>query len=194
MKYEKSKLETLILVEKKSYVEIGKIYGVSDTSIKKNARKLGIQLDVRKHFKTTVTPHNKGKGNRNCLSCGNVFVKTNNNQKCCNQICAAELRTINKYNEYSMNQALYCNSNISLKFIKKHILKEQGNRCVICNNINLWNDKEIIFILDHIDGNAGNNLRKNLRLVCPNCDSQLDTYKSKNKNSARKDRYLKNKK
>lgn len=41
-------------------------------------------------------------------------------------------------------------------------------------------------------GDAANNRRENLRLVCPNCDSQLDTYKSKNKNSARKKRYLKN--
>ena len=40
-------------------------------------------------------------------------------------------------------------------------------------------------MLDPIDGNAENNNRENLRLVCPNCDSQLDTYKSKNKNSAR---------
>lgn len=29
------------------------------------------------------------------------------------------------------------------------------------------------------------NIRTNLRLVCPNCDSQLETYKSKNKNSDR---------
>jgi hypothetical protein len=34
-------------------------------------------------------------------------------------------------------------------------------------------------------------MRNNLRLVCHNCDSQLDTYKSKNKNSARKKRYIK---
>lgn len=40
-------------------------------------------------------------------------------------------------------------------------------------------------ILDHIDGNAANNVRNNYRCVCPNCDSQLDTYKSKNKNGAR---------
>ena len=33
--------------------------------------------------------------------------------------------------------------------------------------------------------NASNNRRGNLRCVCPNCDSQLDTYKSKNKNGSR---------
>lgn len=49
----------------------------------------------------------------------------------------------------------------------------------------MWNNKELKFILDHIDGNASNSCRENLRLICPNCDSQLDTYKSKNKNSAR---------
>lgn len=39
--------------------------------------------------------------------------------------------------------------------------------------------------MDHIDGNAANNFRNNYRAICSNCDSQLDTYKSKNKNGAR---------
>lgn len=51
--------------------------------------------------------------------------------------------------------------------------------------LDTWNNSELVFVLDHIDGNADNNNRDNLRLVCPNCDSQLDTFKSKNKNSAR---------
>lgn len=45
----------------------------------------------------------------------------------------------------------------------------------------MWNNKKIVFILDHIDGHHDNNDENNLRLVCPNCDSQLPTYKSKNR-------------
>lgn len=69
--------------------------------------------------------------------------------------------------------------------IRDYILKEQDCKCAICGLPNVWNNKELKFILDHIDGNASNSCRENLRLICPNCDSQLDTYKSKNKNSAR---------
>ena len=79
-----------------------------------------------------------------------------------------------------------------MAFAKQHILKEQNNRCAVCNTLDLWNKKKLVFVLDHIDGDASNNSRKNLRLVCPNCDSQLPTFKSRNKNSARKERYLKN--
>lgn len=41
------------------------------------------------------------------------------------------------------------------------------------------------FVLDHIDGDATNNTRENLRMVCPNCDSQLPTFKSKNRGKGR---------
>lgn len=53
--------------------------------------------------------------------------------------------------------------------------------CGICGMKPIWNGKELVFIIDHIDGHASNNRRDNLRCICPNCDSQLDTYKSKNK-------------
>ena len=77
---------------------------------------------------------------------------------------------------------------MNLLWIKRYILNKQGHRCAICGITNVWNGKPISFIIDHIDGNAANNLESNLRCVCPNCDSQLDTYKSKNKNSARSSR------
>jgi hypothetical protein len=77
------------------------------------------------------------------------------------------------------------------KSFKSDILKEQTNKCAICECEPYHNGQTLIFVLDHIDGDAGNNKRDNLRLVCPNCDSQLPTYKSKNKISSRTYRYNK---
>jgi hypothetical protein len=58
---------------------------------------------------------------------------------------------------------------------RKQILKEQDNKCLICH-IDSWNEKPIKFHLDHMDGNRNNNSKENLRLICPNCHSQTDTY------------------
>lgn len=69
--------------------------------------------------------------------------------------------------------------------IRYYIKETQNYKCAICGIGDTWNGKELHFVLDHIDGDASNNWKDNLRLICPNCDSQLDTYKSKNKNSAR---------
>jgi hypothetical protein len=43
---------------------------------------------------------------------------------------------------------------------------------------------------DHIDGNATNNHPSNFRLICPNCDSQSDTFGGKNYGKGRKSRGL----
>ena len=37
--------------------------------------------------------------------------------------------------------------------------------------------------LDHTDGNPLNNQLDNLRLICPNCHAQTETYKGKNMGS-----------
>ena len=57
--------------------------------------------------------------------------------------------------------------------IKKH-------KCEICG-VSEWNNKPLKMTLDHIDGNPHNHELKNLRMICPNCDSQSDTYCGKNK-------------
>lgn len=53
-------------------------------------------------------------------------------------------------------------------------------KCYICGLKN-WLGSEISLQLDHIDGVSNNNSLSNLRLLCPNCHSQTETYAGRNK-------------
>lgn len=57
-------------------------------------------------------------------------------------------------------------------------LKE--NKCEVCG-IEEWNGNLLHMQLDHIDGNTYNHSIENLRMICPNCHSQTDTFCGKNK-------------
>lgn len=77
-------------------------------------------------------------------------------------------------------------------YMRVHIMEEQLGCCDLCGMVDEWNGSALAFVLDHIDGNASNNARQNLRLICPNCDSQLPTFKSRNRGNgryARRERY-----
>jgi hypothetical protein len=70
----------------------------------------------------------------------------------------------------------------------RHSLKERIIRaslieykCSICGLGPEWLGKPMPLILDHINGINNDNRLMNLRFVCSNCDTQLPTYKSKNK-------------
>lgn len=69
----------------------------------------------------------------------------------------------------------YSSYNLAKRLVKEGI-KEY--KCEICG-ISEWNDKPISLQLDHKDGNHQNNCLENLRLLCPNCHSQTDTYAGK---------------
>lgn len=48
--------------------------------------------------------------------------------------------------------------------------------CSVCGTPDEWNGVHLTLHIDHIDGDTYNNEPSNLRLLCPNCHSQTDTY------------------
>jgi len=71
--------------------------------------------------------------------------------------------------------------------LKKRLLQEKilENKCSECGLEAYWNRKPIALQLDHIDGDRCNNLIENLRILCPNCHSQTDTFTGRNKKKKR---------
>lgn len=53
-------------------------------------------------------------------------------------------------------------------------LKEE--RCEKCGLENVWQEEKLVLHLDHKDGDNTNNELENLRILCPNCHSQTETY------------------
>ena len=116
-----------------------------------------------------------------CLYCWNEIIDKNyHKRKYCNNICQWSHRSEKHYEYFLSNPPEFQKPTYECKWLKPIILKEQWNKCSICKCSPFHNNKPLIFIIDHIDGDAWNNTRDNLRLVCPNCDTQLDTYKAKN--------------
>jgi len=48
--------------------------------------------------------------------------------------------------------------------------------CEHCGNKGRWKNQTLTLVLDHIDGDHENNTLSNLRILCPNCHSQTETF------------------
>ena len=126
----------------------------------------------------------------NCLNCNKEINR--NTRKFCSSECSQEYRHKEAYKKFLTGSEEYSNGGYTPKNFKKEFLREQNNVCAICGCGQTHNGLPLVFVLDHIDGNASNNKRENLRMICPNCDSQLPTFKSKNKNSTRRNYWKEN--
>lgn len=65
--------------------------------------------------------------------------------------------------------------------LRKRLIDEgvKNNCCEVCN-VSEWLGKPLSLEVDHIDGDRYNHRLNNLRIVCPNCHSQTETYRGRN--------------
>ena len=84
----------------------------------------------------------------------------------------------------SAEEVFVQNSTYARHNLKRRILKDNliPYKCAICGQEPVWNGKELVLVLDHINGINNDNRLENLRFLCPNCNAQQDTFAAKNKN------------
>lgn len=81
--------------------------------------------------------------------------------------------------KYLIKDSSYsCGSSLKRRLLKKKLLK---NKCYICGNNGIWLNKNLVLVLDHVNGIKNDHRIKNLRMLCPNCNSQQPTFCRQNK-------------
>ena len=78
----------------------------------------------------------------------------------------------------------------NMKQIKKRLVHDfdRPYECNACKNVNftkrdgvlMWNNKEIVLQLEHINGVHTDNRLENLTFLCPNCHAQTSTFTGRN--------------
>ena len=91
----------------------------------------------------------------------------------------------------SLDKVLVSNSSYNRSHLKKRLLKERllEKKGALCSQGTHWNNRPLVLVLDHINGVSNDNRLKNLRLLCPNCNSQTKTFAGRNIRRSAQDTY-----
>jgi hypothetical protein len=118
-----------------------------------------------------------------CLKCGiECKITRQKSNKYCSNLCQRNYQSEQRIKKWLEEGRSWTYS--IPKWVHRVLAEQRGYFCETCG-ITDYNGKPIKLECDHIDGDHTNNLIDNLRLICPNCHSQTETYKGKNKGKGR---------
>ena len=95
----------------------------------------------------------------------------------------SKLLITRKQPNFKIENHLIIGSNPNRERFKSCLIKSGllENKCANCNQLPKWDNKPLVLVLDHINGINNDNRLENLRLLCPNCNSQTETFSGKNR-------------
>ena len=79
--------------------------------------------------------------------------------------------------EVMVEHSTYCRGTLKKRLLKLGLLK---NECYLCGQQPEWKGSKLVMVLDHINGVNDDHRKENLRLLCPNCNSQQKTFAGRN--------------
>ena len=118
-----------------------------------------------------------------CLNCGTEFHKKQNGTKFCCQKCQLEYQHKKYIERWKNGEEDGMSGEYGLSsHIRNYLLEKHNNKCEKCG----WGEENpnthtIPLEIHHKDGDYKNNKEENLQVLCPNCHSLTETYKSHNK-------------
>lgn len=115
---------------------------------------------------------------RECYWKSKIGTKTNFGQQ--TQESIRKRKETVKTKNYEKRKSI-CFEELNRYWQKQRLLKENNNCCMECGQPEEWNGKKLNLEFHHIDGNNKNNNRENCEVICPNCHSQTENYKFRNK-------------
>lgn len=77
--------------------------------------------------------------------------------------------------EVFCENSIHCNNNIDVKK-RALVLGYIQNECLLCGQGPYWNGAALTLQMDHINGVRSDQRPENLRMLCPNCHTQTETY------------------
>lgn len=107
---------------------------------------------------------------KKCLWCKEGNLK-NGATKYCSESCCVKDRYMNYFLEW------YNGINVKRHnlVLREYLELMHGHSCSECE-ITHWLGYEIVFDVDHINGDSSDDSKENVRLLCKNCHSQTKTY------------------
>jgi predicted nucleic acid-binding Zn ribbon protein len=133
----------------------------------------------------------KERDKKRCLNCGKEIPKRN---KYCSHKCQHEYQQI-VWEQKWLNGEINGNGNSiwldTSDRLRTYLFKKYNNKCSQCGwkKVNSYTGN-IPLEIHHIDGNPYNSSPDNVTLLCPNCHSLTNNYKSMNRGNGRKKTWM----
>lgn len=121
---------------------------------------------------------------KKCLYCGKEL--KNHQYKFCSQECAYKYRKDENIRLWKEGKISGVKGKGISEIVRNYMLEKVNYKCEICG----WGEmnpysRTIPLEIHHIDGDYTNNKEENLQILCPNCHSLTNNYKSLNTNCTR---------